>query len=152
MVISAKDNLMKNWILIIAVICLIGLIALNYATKLIPSSSTKPSYINRNDVLGMAVEYKQLPYTLNFKEQNAVINFLNESQPHEKSLYEPDPTAFPFTRLIIYRFNGPEIQIIPIALPHQDLVFAASAWDRDRYFHDVSKGELFHLLNTTYDP
>jgi hypothetical protein len=59
--------------------------------------------LSPNDIRGMAVESNGLLYTLNFEQQNHVVNALNTGK---------NPTiegcAPSFERLIIYRFDAPD--------------------------------------------
>ena len=110
------------------------------------------TYLRYNDVRGMAVNHNQLLYTLNFKQQNTVIDILNEAiRINEIKPGNRQPPNI--EQLIIYQFdNKPDIVITPIAYVDQNLVFSAPLWGEDGFLMELSEGRLKELLSQTYDP
>lgn len=109
-------------------------------------------YIAYNDVRGMAIVHNQIPYTLNFDQQNQVIEYLNLSLPVGKIASNYDKIPMNFSQLIIYRFKAPDITLTPIGYENDDLVFSVPEWKHDGYLKDVSLGNFKNLLAETYDP
>lgn len=122
-------------------------------------------YISPNDVRGIAVEHNQLLYTLNFDQQNAILDIFNRSIPVSKQEVEArkvqavDPPRV--SKIIIYRFNEPDIEITPIAYvakstsvidSNHNLVFSAPLWNPKGYMEESASDEIEKLLKSTYDP
>ena len=114
-----------------------------------PESQT---YLNYNEVRGMAISHHQLLYTLNFTQQNKVIGLLNKAvRIAELKATERQPPDF--DHLVIYQFNHkPDLIIKPIAYVDQNLIFSVPEWYKDGYLMELSEGDLQQLLSQTYDP
>ncbi|MDP1881055.1 MAG: hypothetical protein Q8K60_08980 [Parachlamydiaceae bacterium] len=130
---------------------MIGLLALNLAS-IIKGRPPAQTYLKYNDVKGMAVGYHDLLYTLNFNQQNEVIDILNRSvrivglKPgkHQK------PTI---DKIVIYLFEHESpITVTPIAYIDQNLVYSVPEWNQDGYLMELSDGILHKLISQTYDP
>lgn len=110
-----------------------------------------PDYIRRNHVRGMAVEHHQLLYTLNFQQQNDVLDMLNRAlriTEIKREREQPD-----IEKIIIYQFDDlPDLTITPIAYVNDDLIFSVPEWNPNGYLMDISSGRLRQLLSQTYDP
>lgn len=117
-------------------------------------SGNRPSnaYLDPNKVRGIAVRHNQLLYTLNFSQQNEVINFINRSNPIAEII--PGKRQNPnVDKIIIYQFGGAEDLIItPIAYVNNNLIYSTPQWNPNGYLMDVSEGKLQKLLSQTYDP
>lgn len=109
------------------------------------------TYINPNNVRGIEVKYQNTPYTLNFQQQNALIQFLNRSVP-TMGISEGKRQNVDIQQIIIYQFQEPkEIILTPIAYVNQNLFFSAPLWNQNGVMMDVSEGGLKKLLDQTYD-
>jgi hypothetical protein len=75
-------------------------------TPLFLTIPTHP-FISYNEVSGIAIEKENILYTLNFDQQNNMLKYLNDNQ---SSLVSKQP-PLDFEKMIIYRFNQPEIII-----------------------------------------
>lgn len=110
-----------------------------------------PTYIRHNDVRGIAVRHEGLLYTLNFRQQNDVIDLLNRSV-----LLRELPTGqredSPIEQIIIYRFGSNDLVLTPIAYINNHLVYSTSLENPPPYLMDLSSGTLKNLLSQTYDP
>lgn len=134
----------------LVLISMAALLTFNLSTILKGESFT-PDYIRRNHVRGMAVEHHQLLYTLNFQQQNDVLDILNRAIPitdikgnREEPLIE---------KIVIYLFDDqPDLILTPVAYVNDDLVFSNPDWNPDGYLMEVSAGRLHQLLSQTYDP
>ncbi len=145
----------NRWLIPLTIICIIGLLAL-LLLKFIPITQTQsvspPSHIKNIDVRGMAVEHKGLLYTLNFDQQNQFLKYLNSSLPVSKTDYQNINETLPFSKILIYTFNSPDVEISPIGYKEDNLVFFAPNWNTNSYMIELSGGELKKLLGQTYDP
>lgn len=108
-------------------------------------------YLPYNDVKGMAIEHQNKLYTLNFDQQKELIGILNSSQPIEKSSVLPNGEKPDFEKIVIYRFNKPDIEIAPIAYQNGHLIFSAPAWNSKGYMIDNSQSSVKALSQQAYD-
>ncbi len=110
------------------------------------------TYLRYNDVRGMAVSHNQLLYTLNFKQQNTIIDILNKAVRTDE--IKPGNRQNPnIDKLIIYLFdNKPDLVLNPIAYVDQDLIFSVPQWGENGFLMELSEGRLKQLLSQTYDP
>lgn len=108
-------------------------------------------YIRLNDIHGMSVVYKGKEYTLNFDQQNEVALLLNPSISIAKEVSSQFLDPVPFEKIIIYLFNAPSIEIVPIGFKNDDLIYSVPAWNPNGYLKDVSNGTLKQTLLQTYD-
>lgn len=144
----------NRWLIPLTILCIFGLLAL-LLLKFIPITQTQapaPSHIKNTDVRGMAVEHRGSLYTLNFDQQNHVLRYLNSSLPVSKSDYQNMNETLPFSKIVIYTFKSPDIEISPIGYREDNLVFFAPNWGANSYMIELSGGELKKLLGQTYDP
>lgn len=120
-------------------------------TNILTGKPPNQVYLKYNDVRGMATSHNQLLYTLNFQQQNHVIDILNEAVPLKE--IQPGQRQTPsIQQIIIYQFQGnPDIVLTPIAYVDQHLIFAAPQWQPDGYLMEHNKGDLHKLLSQTYD-
>lgn len=127
------------------------LISLNMSS-ILTSESKNQTYLRYNDVRGMAIAHNQLLYTLNFKQQNTVIDILNKAI-HIIDIRPGQRQPPNIEKIVIYRFNNqPDLVINPIAYVNQNLVFSIPEWEQEGYFMELSNGALKQLLSQTYDP
>jgi hypothetical protein len=107
-------------------------------------------------------------YTLNFDQQNALVDIFNRAIPVTKESAESrkvnDAPKSEVQKIVIYRFNAPDIEIIPVtfvsksqsAVQAQDkqrlnLVFLAPLWNDKGFLEESVGDELHKFLSTTYD-
>jgi hypothetical protein len=130
---------------------MILLFAINL-TNILTGRPPNQRYLQYNNIRGIAVSHNQLLYTLNFQQQNEVIDILNVAVPVIE--IKPGKRQQPnIDKMIIYQFEGkPEITITPIAFVDQDLIFSAHAWEPHDYLMELSEGDLHKLLSQSYDP
>lgn len=109
------------------------------------------TYLKYNTIQGMAVNRNELLYTLNFKEQNKVIQILNFAVPITE-IKPGNRLPANIHDLVIYPLEGkPEIVLTAIAYVDNNLVFSAPAWVPNGYLMELSEGNLKTLLSQTYD-
>lgn len=127
-------------------------------------------FISPNDVRGMAVEHHGLLYTLNFNQQNALIEILNRAIPVTQAEVEArkisNDTPIGVKKIIIYQFNAPDIEITSVAYVAKsssiigqknirtNMVFSApTSWNPPHgLLEESAADELQKLLLTTFDP
>lgn len=113
--------------------------------------SHSETYLKLNDVKGIAVEHNGKPYTLNFEQQNELIGYLNKSVPTTETASGSKKALLPISKIIIYRFNKPELIITPVEYQNHQLIFSAPEWNREGLMKDKSGGSLEKLLSKTFD-
>jgi hypothetical protein len=121
-------------------------------TSILTGQPENQTYLKFNDVRGIAVAHNQLLYTLNFEQQNRIIDILNRAvrvvgvKPGKRQR----PTI---EKIVVYQFdNKPDLIINPIAYVDQNLVFSIPQLEKDSYLMELSEGDLQQLLSQTYDP
>lgn len=135
----------------VVVLCMLLLLALNL-TSILTGSPPPQNFLKYNEVRGMEVGHNKLLYTLNFQQQNEVIEILNRSvrvvglKPgkHQKPNID---------KIVIYQFDSkPSLTITPITYIDDNLVYSIPEWNSDGYLMEISDGDLHQLLSKTYDP
>lgn len=150
----------------IAVLCSFAVILLMNVAALFGYIPSK--YISQNDVRGIAIEHNHLLYTLNFDQQKALVDIFNRAVPVTKDSIEARKTTLPnapdIQKIVIYRFDAPDIEITPVAYvnkttsvqssnhTHASLVFSAPLWNAKGYLEEAASDEFHQLLSNTYDP
>ena len=102
-------------------------------------------YISLNDVRGSATKKNGKLWTLNFEQQNKVVDIINRSKPFEENI--PPATPFTFDSFIIYRFNQPDLTITPVATKDGHLLFSLE----NKVISEQTPEEFQKLLSETYD-
>lgn len=124
-------------------------------------------YISPSDVRGIAVQHDGKLYTLNFSQQNTMVDIFNRMIPVKKELVferQVKTTRPEVQKIIIYRFNAPDIEITPIAYVmkttslaqpvsqgHLSMVLSVPDWNAEGFLEESTNDELHQLLPTTYD-
>lgn len=137
------------------IIGIVVILAMNIVSAL---GIHKSKYLSPNDVRGIAIEHKGLPYTLNFEQQNAIVELLNHSKPiskeipkTEKSLAQPN-----FEKIIIYRFHAADIEIHPIAYSLKKdkgdaLVFSSPELYSKGFLQESVPDDFKKFISKTFD-
>ncbi len=135
-------------LVILGMLILLGL----NMTAIMSGKPENEKFLRYNHVRGMAVNHNQVLYTLNFTQQNKVIDILNRSvrvvgvKPGKREKPAID-------QIIVYQFDGkPDLIINPVAYVDKNLVFSAPEWEPEGYLMELSEGDLLTLLSKTYDP
>jgi hypothetical protein len=125
-------------------------------------------YISPNNVRGIAVEHKGLLYTLNFDQQNSLIDIFNRSVPITQTMVEKRKAEgeanSEIRRIVIYQFNAPDIDVHLIGYVNKlnsapskaekdplALVFSSPEPNSQLLLEETAPGELQQLLSHTYD-
>lgn len=127
-------------------LAVIALCIINF-TSYFPSWST-PS-LSTGSISGSAVEHKRILFTLNYDQQNNVIDYLNQSVVAKNQETQPQDSTMDVKRIIFYMLNNqPNIEVFPINYdPEGNMLFSIGGKIRK----DTSKGKLKNLLSDTYD-
>lgn len=136
-------------LVVLAILTLFGLNFFSaYDPKAIDSASTnsKEIRINKNQVKGIAVEKEGKIYNLNMKQQQEALMFLDRAEPVDKKDYPNKDPKIGFNRIIVYRFNLPDIVLTPIAYDNKNLVFEVPQLSTNSYMMEFSGGEFTALI------
>lgn len=134
----------------LVIVGMMVLLAINMGSILTGQPKTE-GYLRYNHVRGVAISHNQILYTLNFNQQNRVVEILNRAV--KVAGVKPSNGEKPdFDKLIIYQFDQKaDLQITPIAYVDNNLVFSVPEWESGGYLMELSAGDLRRLLSTTYD-
>lgn len=140
----------SRWLLI-GTFLLLGGVAFLFSVDLWEALQPAPNerYVAFNDVQGSAIEHAGKLYTLNFEQQNALIDLLNHAIPASAQTINQRPQ---FENIVIYRFNDSDIILTPVGYADGALLFAAPTLADDQLLVDSSHGGMQQLLTHTYDP
>jgi len=121
-------------------------------TAIVSGQPKQQTFMKYNDVRGMALEHNQMLYTLNFKQQNSVLDYLNKAV-QIMEIKEGDRKKPDVQKIIIYQFDQkPDLIITPLTYLNNNLVFTQPEWNKEGYLMDVSDGQLLKILSQSYDP
>lgn len=140
------------------------LILINMSALFFPSNLKR--MLPRDNVRGMAVEYKDKLWTLNFEQQNAIVDIVNSSMPIEK----PSPIEGgkpPINKIVVYRFNGSDLEIIPLGYIKDSLEFSMTDTESEsvekntelkpttspkvKYFREIAPSNIQKILSSAID-
>lgn len=124
---------------------------LKTATTLFPGAQKLSTYISADDVEGMTVVYHDLPYALNFDQQNEMIELINRSIP----VNDQNPSellAMSTKKIIVHLFNKEDVDIQLLGSKDGSVYFSSSTWIAGNNLKDVSTGDMQELINSSYDP
>lgn len=158
----------KRFTLIMTSAVLLGsavLILMNVAALL---GLVPARYISHNDVKGIAIEYNHILYTLNFEQQNALVDIFNRAVPVAKELVEKRKAALTpeIEKIVIYRFHEPNIEIRPVAyvlkstsavqasdsdFARLNMVFSAPQWNTNGLLEEATSDEMHRIFQNAYD-
>ena len=140
-------------IIYLTVLVLLGMGVLFFLNinNILTGRHSPETYISLNDVSGVGVKHKGLIYTLNFNQQNDLLNMLNQSI-QMKTIEGGTRKSPSIEQIIIYRFEGkPPLILTPITYLDNNLVYSNQEWNPKGYLKEVSLGRFDKLLAETYD-
>lgn len=132
------------------VIGVLALLVINFYPVSVPdvtSSGPPPA-----EVRGMSVFHKGIPYTLNFEQQSLANDALFHAVEVKKADYKPVKEGFPFEKIVVYRFNAPDVEIFPIQYVEGNLVFSSPMLNNNAYYMELSGGAFTKMITNSYDP
>ena len=136
-------------LLTVALAAILVLFGVNLITRMSPTSSDGANAnsltLDRADVKGMAIEKEGKVFTLNQRQTESAVSFINRMSPVDKNDYSKKGD-FDFTKLMIYRFNKPDITLVPIALERGNIVFDVPILSSSSYMLERSGGEFSSLI------
>jgi hypothetical protein len=133
------------------VLVAMGVLFILNIEKILHGQTGSEIYLKYNDVAGIGVKHKGLTYTLNFDQQNKMVELLNHSL--KVTLIDSGNRQTPdIEQIVIYRLEGKApLTLLPVAYVDEQLIYSNEEWNAGGYLKDVSNGSLKKLLAETYD-
>ncbi len=131
------------------IVVMVGVLLLRGAINFIPEGD-KNLYVDPYSVNGIEVVYKGLPYTLNFEQQQDMVDAINRLLPMGKLRGEVLAPAG-FEKIVLYLFDKKPIEMLPIDFHDNELAFKVKEWNPDGYLMDVSAGSMWRLVESSHD-
>lgn len=133
----------------IVIACIFVLLAVNYLPSF--SKVIEDPFLTNNGVEGVELYHDNLPYTLNFEQQNLLVDSLNKGEKIGTELIKKNKASFPYSKIVVYQFNKPTITLTPISTIDQNIIFEVPEWNPNGYIQERSGGELLKILSKTFD-
>jgi len=108
--------------------------------------------LDPDDVRGMVVVNQGVPYTLNFTQQNDLINFLNQMQEISEPNGYSEGKNLPFDELIIYHFDTPDDIVRGKVFEGEWTVLTFDTDNYLRYLSNRPRTDFLEVLKEAYDP
>ena len=118
----------------------------------LPTASSSHSFISLTDVDGVGIIHKGVEYTLNFEEQNTLIDSLNRAVHIERPRSIVSTSELPFSGIKIYPFKGDAIELKLVGISSdQECIFKLTNAGKTTYLKETTVGQLLNMLKNTYD-
>ncbi|NGX57409.1 MAG: hypothetical protein K940chlam3_00300 [Chlamydiae bacterium] len=108
--------------------------------------------IDPQDVRGMVVVHRGVPYTLNFSQQKSMMSMLNQMQEIGEPEEYKSGKALPFDQLIIYHFDTPDDIVRGKGLEGDWNVLTFDTGDYRRFLSNRPRREFMPVLKQAYAP
>lgn len=136
--------------MILAVVVGVGLLLLLNMMTLFQKDTTG-HYLSRVEIRGIALIQKNKKIALSYDQQNDIIHMLNNATPIDKAMFPDAGTPTNIEKIIVYRFDQPEIEITPIKYAGNKFIFQQAQWNPKGWLTDTSNGllkaKLAEILN-----
>lgn len=137
----------------VVIAAMLLLFAINYTSKQASVEVWKGEpLLDKTQVKGMSLERDGKNFTLNIKQQTEALDYLSGLIPLEKGEVQVKTQDFGFSKLIIYRFNGADITLIPVAMKGSNIVFDIPRASTNSYMIETSNGKLAKVLSEAAKP
>lgn len=142
---------MNQWFSTLLIIAILGLAAIFVINTFsiditIPTTQKKEKNILLipKEIQGSSITDNQKTYTLNFEQQNTLINWINQSEPFSGNLDSLELTSI--EKITLHLFNKPDIDLYPSGLIENQFLFFSPTWKDKGQMIEPSKGKLKQLL------
>lgn len=144
---------MSNRTLTVLMIAMIGAVAalflINYGVVF--QEAVTPPLIAKKEVRGVSIEHKGKVYTLNFDQQNAVIEVFNNAlKVGPESYFPKDKKSFEFTRVLVHRFDKPDLEMTPYGYTAGELLYRIPALYSEGLFEEAGPRPITPILKEAY--
>lgn len=146
------NNRSTTWMIVGVILSIVVLLSFNTWVHYQPEVATGGQFLSRNQVRGIEVVHKEKPFTLNFEQQNAFIDYINSTELVNKSMAAAIQTPADIEKIIIYLFDAPEITLTTVGYLNSNLLLSVPKWNPEMLLLDRSQGSFKTLISETYDP
>ncbi|MDP1836240.1 MAG: hypothetical protein Q8K75_10000 [Chlamydiales bacterium] len=133
----------------LVIIVLVGILLLRSSVQIVPENRVT-TLLQPNDIRGMEIVYKNLPYTLNFDQQQEMLELINRCIPVGKISASPGGLPY-FKKIVVYLFGRPSIELNQVDFAENEFYFQAPGLNADGFLMDVSGGRMFQLVESAHD-
>lgn len=134
----------------LALVAIGTLLMLNLGPHLSTFPTTTPGMGNIH-IKAIDLYKKGLFFPLNAEQQKIVAEAITHAEPVKKSDYPEAKGPLNFEKLIIHRYDGPDIEIHPLQYKDSNLVFSTQGLSKDGDFIEFSAGALQKTLDSAHD-
>jgi hypothetical protein len=135
-------------ILIAVMIGAIGILLLVNFFSMV-AEPPKERFIAPGEVKGITVTFDGKEVSPNFKQQTEILAILNQSVRLKPDVFPTgDIEKLPYTKITILRFDQPDIEIEPIHVVNNQLIFSCKEWNPEGLLREVGPGNLNALLKS----
>lgn len=121
---------------------------------LVPPSKGQ-TYIPQDQVVSVALYHNHEPFILNFSQQKELVKLIDLGQQKNK-IEKQDLKPLHFESLVekisIQRFKRLAIQMVPIGVMDEKLVFEVQDGKEKFFLIEKEQGSFEHLLKGSFDP
>ncbi len=144
------SNRTLSYLIALGTFSLIILFVLN--TVVVNWAPGQDKYFSPNNVKGIDVYARGKPYPLNFEQQNQIVLAINNTVPIGlEGHFESEDVPFDYEKLLIHRFKGISIELIPVGMIEQHLLLKAPLLNPKGFIRETGAGNLYGLINQTFD-
>lgn len=133
-----------------------ALVALLFGNAISGIAVVPSKHLSPNAVRGMAIEHQGVLYTLNFEQQNELVQVFNRATALAPETPKASLEAPPVKQVVVYRFNAPDMHIGLLGFldggqENKLLAFSNPEWSTEPLGSPVTETFL-SMLSNTYDP
>jgi hypothetical protein len=133
----------------VLIIVLVGILLLRSSFHVIPDNRVV-GFIQANDVRGMEIVFRDRPYTLNFNQQQEMLELINRCVPVGKIRGAKTPLPG-FSKIVVYLFGQPNIELAAIDFSENEFYLQSPTLNPGGYLMDVSAGRMARLVESAHD-
>lgn len=134
----------------IAVLVGVALLLMLNVTRLFHAVDTG-QYLSRVEIRGITLVKDKKDYALSYDQQSKLVALINKAIMVKKAEIAQPGTPPNFDKIVIMRFNQPDLTILPVKYIGEDLVFAEPSLNPNGWLKDTSHGELKTLITQVGD-
>lgn len=123
-------------------------IFLLYALSNFSAKGTQ-SRIDPKEISNVVISKDGQHYLLNFTQQEAFLDILNQAQPFNQQVQQP--MNVDIEKIEVIFFEKPSLFFKPLYLINQEYVFSIPEWNKKGLIKENSQGQLNQLLKNSYD-
>lgn len=120
-----------------------------FVINLTPTLTQQESYqtLAPSSIKSIDVVRKGVLYPLNFQQFSIAVDAISNAVEVKKSDYPSVKGPFSFEKLVITRYKGGNVDLVPIEYDEYNLVFSLNAINNNVYFLETSGGAFKRMLD-----